>query len=75
MILYQAVVIEKTHVISITFMNLPESGYFCYSGHYEYEVKSLIFLMWASWLHGFKENIFKEKCILELNTLNSKCNH
>lgn len=48
MILYQAVVIEKTHVMSLTFMNLPESGYFNYLGLYEYKVRSLIFLMWAS---------------------------
>lgn len=48
MIFYQVVVIEKTHVMSIMFMNLPESDYFSYSGHYEYKVMSLIFLMWAS---------------------------
>lgn len=48
MILYQTVDIEKTHVMSIMFMNLPESGCFSYLEHYEYEVMSLIFLMWAS---------------------------
>lgn len=47
MVLYELVVIEKTYVMSIMFMNLSESRYFNYSGHCVYKVRSLIFLMWS----------------------------